>query len=290
MARRAAAEKRPRRERGSLNPEDIIDGAFELAEQVSLDNLSMPMLGKHLDVGVTSIYWYFRKKDDLLNAMADRALHQHATLFVPFIKADDWQQSLREHARELRKTFLSNPVLCDLVLIRSALSPDAARQGARQIEHVIAELVAAGLSLEDAVDLYSAIQLHVRGCIVLQRLSDKNRESESGAGAYYDTLAISRDTTPLLAEANAKGLHSGAPDDRNFEYGLDRILEHAASLVRSRSKAETKTSPAKKATAKKAVAKKAVATKPAAEKAAATKAAAPKSSTSRRSARASTAR
>ncbi len=310
MARRAAAEKRPRRERGSLNPEDIIDGAFELAEQVSLDNLSMPMLGKHLDVGVTSIYWYFRKKDDLLNAMADRALYEHATLFVPFIKADDWQESLRAHARAARKTFLSNPVLCDLVLIRSALSPDAAQLGARQIEHVIAELVAAGLSLEDAVDLYSAIQLHVRGCIVLQRLSDKNRETESGAGAYYDTLAISPDTTPLLAEANAKGLHSGAPDDRNFEYGLDRILEHAASLVGSRSRAETKKAPAKKApvkkapaekatarktvakkaVARKAVAKKAVATKPAAEKAAATRAAAPKSSTSRRSAKASAAK
>ncbi len=42
------------------------------------------MLAKHLDVGVTSIYWYFRKKDDLLNAMTDRALGQYdfATPFV----------------------------------------------------------------------------------------------------------------------------------------------------------------------------------------------------------------
>ena len=38
----------PRRERGSINPDDIITGAFELAEQVSIDNLSMPLLGKHL--------------------------------------------------------------------------------------------------------------------------------------------------------------------------------------------------------------------------------------------------
>jgi transcriptional regulator, TetR family len=58
----ATADKRRRRERGSINPDDIVSGAFELAEQVSIDNLSMPMLGKHLDVGVTSIYWYFRKK------------------------------------------------------------------------------------------------------------------------------------------------------------------------------------------------------------------------------------
>lgn len=76
VAKQATAEKRQRRERGSINPDDIISGA-ELAEQVSIDNLSMPLLGKHLGVGVTSIYWYFRKKDDLLNAMADRALRQY---------------------------------------------------------------------------------------------------------------------------------------------------------------------------------------------------------------------
>jgi len=46
----ATAEKRQRRERGSINPDDIISGAFELAERVSIDNLSMPMLSKHLDV------------------------------------------------------------------------------------------------------------------------------------------------------------------------------------------------------------------------------------------------
>ena len=59
MAKQVTAQKRQRRERGSINPDDIIKGAFELAEQVGIDNLSMPLLGKHLGVGVTSIYWYF---------------------------------------------------------------------------------------------------------------------------------------------------------------------------------------------------------------------------------------
>ncbi|MBO0853262.1 MAG: TetR/AcrR family transcriptional regulator C-terminal domain-containing protein [Nocardia sp.] len=249
MAKRATAEKRPRRERGSLNPEDIIDGAFELAEQVSLDNLSMPMLGKHLDVGVTSIYWYFRKKDDLLNAMTDRALERYATFVSPFVQARDWRESLRRHARTMRSTFLTHPILCDLILIRSALSPRAAQMGAKQTEKVIANLVEAGLTLEQAVDTYSAVQLHVHGAVVLQRLYDKNKESESGATAYYENLTISPETTPLLAEAGAKGLHSGAPDDHNFEYGLDRILEYTERLIADRAahkpragKSATKTS------------------------------------------------
>ncbi|MGB8792028.1 MAG: helix-turn-helix domain-containing protein, partial [Mycobacterium sp.] len=73
MARQAVADKRQRRQRGSISVDEIINGAFEVANEASVDGLSMPLLAKHLDVGVTSIYWYFRKKDDLLNAMTDRA-------------------------------------------------------------------------------------------------------------------------------------------------------------------------------------------------------------------------
>lgn len=145
VAKQATADKRQRRERGSINPDDIITGAFELAEQVSIDNLSMPLLGKHLGVGVTSIYWYFRKKDDLLNAMTDRALRKYV-FATPYVEASDWRETLRNHARSMRKTFIGNPILCDLILIRSALSPKAARLGVQEIEKAIAGLVEAGLS------------------------------------------------------------------------------------------------------------------------------------------------
>ena len=115
----ATAEKRQRRERGSINPNDIVNGAFELAEQVSIDNLSMPMLSKHLDVGVTSIYWYFRKKDDLLDAMTDLALRQYV-LSTPYAEAENWRSALRNHAHAMRQTYVDNPIMCDLIRIRSA--------------------------------------------------------------------------------------------------------------------------------------------------------------------------
>lgn len=230
MAKRGTPAKRQRRERGSLNPEDIINGAFELAEEVSLDGLSMPLLGKHLDVGVTSIYWYFRKKDDLLNAMTDRALSRYA-FAAPFVEADDWEESLRSHARTMRDTFLGNPILCDLILIRSSLSRGAAQLGGQGIERAIAGLVKAGMPVDDAFDTYSSINLHVRGSVVLQRLYDKNKELDAEATAYYDDIAIDPDSTPLLAEAMAQGRRNGAPDVHNFEYGLECILDHASRLI-----------------------------------------------------------
>lgn len=200
--------KRQRRQRGSINPEDIISGAFELAQQVSIDNLSMPLLGKHLGVGVTSIYWYFRKKDDLLNAMTDRALSKYV-FATPYIEAGDWRETLRNHARSMRKTFADNPVLCDLILIRAALSPKTARLGAQEMEKAIANLVTAGLSLEDAFDIYSAVSVHVRGSVVLDRLSRKSQSAGSGPSAIEHPVAIDPATTPLLAHATGRASDQG---------------------------------------------------------------------------------
>jgi AcrR family transcriptional regulator len=235
MARQSTAEKRPRRERGSINPDDIISGAFELAEEVSIDNLSMPLLGKHLGVGVTSIYWYFRKKDDLLNAMTDRALSKYV-FATPYVEASDWRETLRNHAGSMRKTFMSNPILCDLILIRSALSPRAARLGVQEIERAIAGLVEAGLSPEEAFKTYSAVTVHVRGSVVLHRLQEKNQPTENGRRTIEDAMVIDAETTPLLAQMTAKGHHIGAADDNNFEYGLDCLLDHASALIEQGSK------------------------------------------------------
>jgi AcrR family transcriptional regulator len=229
VAGKSTADKRQRRERGSINPEDIIDGAFELADEVSIDNLSMPLLGKHLGVGVTSIYWYFRKKDDLLNAMTDRALRKF-TFSTPYVEAGNWRESLRNHARQMRKTFLSSPILTDLILIRGALSSKARRLGVEQTEKAIATLVEAGLSPEDAFDTYSAVSLHVRGTVVLERLQDKTRDLEDGERTF-ELREIDPEATPLTAKLAAKGHRLAAADEKNFEYGLDCILDHASRLI-----------------------------------------------------------
>jgi AcrR family transcriptional regulator len=194
--------QRQRRERGSISVDEIINGAFEVAADVSIDNLSMPLLARHLDVGVTSIYWYFRKKDELLDAMTDRALAQYE-FTVPSIDATNWRESLRDHARTMRRQFLDDPVLCDLVLIRGHYGMRALHGALHEIERPIAALVEAGLTLEQAVETYGAISVHSRGSVVLQRLQKK-------------TVA---------------GRGIGFADDVDFDYILDSILENAEYLI-----------------------------------------------------------
>lgn len=220
--------KRKRRERGSIHVEEILNGAFEVAERVSIDNLSMPQLARHLDVGVTSIYWYFRRKDDLLDAMTDRALDDYDFTGTT-IDADNWRESLAHHARTMRKMFQASPILCDLLLIRGSYSRQAVQGAIRKLEPPVAALVRAGLTPTQAFDTYSAIATHVRASVIMERLQDKMPGIEprgEGQRALIDATA-----TPNIAEATGQGHRMGVADDINFEYVLDCVLDRAQALL-----------------------------------------------------------
>jgi len=204
-------QPRRRRERGSISVDEILNGAFQIATEVSIDNLSMPLLARHLDVGVTSIYWHFRKKDELLDAMTDRALARYA-FTVPDIDASNWRESLRDHARRMRRQFLDDPVLCDLVLIRGHYGMRALHGALHEIERPIAALVDAGLTPEQAVETYGAISVHSRGSVVLQRLQ---RKTDGFPTQRADNRCI------------------GFADEVDFDYILDSILDHAEELIDS---------------------------------------------------------
>jgi AcrR family transcriptional regulator len=229
LVRQAVADKRQRRERGSISVDEIINGAFDVAADVSVDGLSMPLLAKHLDVGVTSIYWYFRKKDDLLNAMTDRALGQY-DFATPFVEGQDWRDSLRAHARKMRQTFRDNPILCDLILIRGTFGREATHAAFQKLEKAIAVLVEAGLSPEDAFDTYSSISVHTQGVAVLERLHDKSSSGDESLRNRGNSV-IDPESMPLIAKLTQQGHRIGAADDINFEFGLNCILDHASRLV-----------------------------------------------------------
>ncbi len=212
MAKNARGDVRQRRDRGSLSADEILAGAFDVAAEVSIDKLSMPLLAKHLDVGVTSIYWYFRRKDDLLDAMTDRALERFE-FTVPSIDASNWRASLRDHAQTMRRHFRGDPILCDLVLIRSHFGGRALRSAFREIEQPIAALVQAGLTPEQAVATYGAISIHTRGSAVLERLQEKI------------------EGFPVQGEKG--GRYIGFADDIDFDYILESILDHAETLIES---------------------------------------------------------
>lgn len=215
---------RKRRPRNSLDVEEIIGGAYELAEQVSLSGLSVPMLARHLDVPITSIYWHFRKKEDLLDAMTDRATKEYH-FSMPFVGVDTWQEGLRKHFFEMRRVFHDKPVLVDLVLMRTRdLDADAMQDSLKNLEAAVGTLVEAGFSPEEALDLYMTLSLHIRGVAVLEHLDTAPTSREI-------SRIPSAEHTPLLHELAIKGHLSGSITDTIFAMTVDAIIKQAEQLL-----------------------------------------------------------
>ncbi len=240
MTKADSTGTRKRRQRNSINAEEIVGGAFEVARRTSLDQLSMPILAEHLGVGVTSIYWYFRKKEELLNAMTDIAVDKYLRL-TPEIRADDtWQNTLSSHFRAQREIHHEDEVLSDLLFIRtSTYSREAARRTMELVESVVAKLVADGFTPDNAMMVYSAIGVYTRGSIIHERILrlanaptiDAARQRHMTDWSHLPVLDGLIDRHPI----------SGTSDE-DFEFGIARLICGFEVLLREQSQRPRKTS------------------------------------------------
>jgi TetR/AcrR family tetracycline transcriptional repressor len=86
-----------------VNRETVVAEALDLLDEVGLDAVSTRALAKRLGVEQPSLYWHFRKTEDLLSAMAQSAMAPHVT--APLPTADgDWHEWFLENSRSFRRT------------------------------------------------------------------------------------------------------------------------------------------------------------------------------------------
>ena len=96
----------PRRPRGSLTRDQVVDAALQLADEEGVDSVSMPVLARRLACGVMTLYSYIKNKDDLLDAIALRGL---ADLRLPQPLPHDPTKVLLAWGRALRANAPSAP-------------------------------------------------------------------------------------------------------------------------------------------------------------------------------------
>ncbi|MEE3851185.1 TetR/AcrR family transcriptional regulator [Gordonia sp. LSe1-13] len=219
-----------RRARGSISADEIVTGAFEVANRLSLGEFSMPLLAKHLDVGVTSIYWYFRKKEDLLDAMSEKASEEYQQA-TPFDGADNWRDALDRHFRRMHEVFRSQPALVELTLLRirgARASPASLEIMAAKLETIIASLVSAGFTSEDALEVYLSLLAHVCGAAMLEHFGVFTGTSHVRSGAD----ATGRTNDPLVDVLSSRGHHIDNPHESTFEFTYQAILNHAEERLR----------------------------------------------------------
>ncbi|KNB51614.1 TetR/AcrR family transcriptional regulator C-terminal domain-containing protein [Streptomyces caatingaensis] len=92
-----------------LDRDQVVDTALELLNEVGLEGLTLRRIGQELDVRAPALYWHFKNKQDLLDAMATEMLRRmsRAELLREVTERRTWQDVLADSHRALRRTLLS---------------------------------------------------------------------------------------------------------------------------------------------------------------------------------------
>jgi TetR/AcrR family transcriptional regulator, tetracycline repressor protein len=182
-ATRSSPAKRPVGRPPKISRERVVQAGAAIArEQGSLDAVSIRAVAERLDVAPVSLYGHVASLAELLDLVAEILIRGgQARVRWP----DRWDAILVTFARSFRKLLISNPAVLDAFLRRPVLVPTSLGSA----ERVLAALVDAGLSDDDAVDAY----------VLIHALALASASRERHAAAADDLAAVATDKPALAA-------------------------------------------------------------------------------------------
>lgn len=184
-----------------LDREAVIETALKLLNEVGIDGLTTRKLAEKLEVQQPALYWHFRNKRALLDALAEAMLAKKHKRSKPE-RGEDWRAFLRENANSFRKALLSYR---DGARVHAGATPPSEENGAAEIQ--IQFLCEAGFHPKEAMWTLIVISHYVVGS-VLEQQAPKSKPSKR----------TSEFLKPLLSEYQSGG------EDAAFEYGLESII------------------------------------------------------------------
>jgi AcrR family transcriptional regulator len=209
------AAPRPRRKRGSLTRELILDSAEELAQE-GFDSLSMRSVAARLKAAPMALYNHFADKEELVDALLDRVLSR----FEPPPPTGDWIEDLKAFARAHRK------VLTDHAWAVSPLfdHPTPGMSAVVVGEHALAVIRRGEVSNDEAVAIFSgiiALNYGWSSFTAARRLNPAAGEQVAAAMARLPQEAFPN-TAAVAAEMVGYG------SDEHYESVLDGLVASRA--------------------------------------------------------------
>lgn len=183
-----------------LNRDRIVAAAINVLDQVGFQALTTRLVAEKLGVKQPALYWHFRNKRDLADAMAAAMLPTHAW---PGPETPDLEQhwlSARAHA--FRHALAAHR---DGALLHAGTTPS--REDYLRIEEQVAALTKEHLTRDEALRLLMTVSRYTIGWVLEEQAFRDRGESTGAPQAMID-------------------LHHGDPG-ASFDFGLQLILAGA---------------------------------------------------------------
>ena len=202
----------------AMDRERIVDEALALLNEVGIDKLSTRKLAERLGVQQPALYWHFKNKSALLDAVNSAMLARYHTNRPQ--PGQDWVEFTYANARSIRSTLLA---VRDGARLTAGTRPSTAEFA--DTEAVLQLYVDAGFSASEAFGIAISITRYVVG-YVLEEQGERERDLlDSDAEAQGDPM-VEVAPYPLLSEALRSLVNLGTINtEQVFESGLTDMVE-----------------------------------------------------------------
>ncbi len=212
----------PRQPREPLTRERVLRAAVALADEQGLDALSMRKLGQRLGVEAMSLYNHVANKDDVLAGMVELVLAE-----VENPPPDrHWKEAIRHTAVSSYDAFMRHRWACALAM----RVPGITAVRLQWMEDVLRTFREAGFSPNLTHHAYHALDSHITGFTLWQvSMPFETREELLDLAQGFLEL-IPADRYPYVVEHAHEHIAPPAGEPREFEFGLDLILDRLEQL------------------------------------------------------------
>jgi AcrR family transcriptional regulator len=207
--------------RERLTKERVVRAAVDLADRDGNDALSMRNLAQDLGVAPMSLYKHVANKDELLDGMVEIVFGE-----VERPTGADWKAALRARAWSMRTALLRHPWAIAQMEARTAGPANLRHRDA--VMRCLRET--AGLSIPMALHAYSLADSYVYGYAFQQTAMGSSGVSAAAVADRAATRARAEEELPYLDELLAALGTSGFDFDREFDFGLDLLLDSIERL------------------------------------------------------------
>jgi len=214
----------------ALTEARIVDAAIAIADGENLTALTIRRLAADLGVGAMTLYSYFRGKDEILDAIADKVLGE---MVLPEPREDGPRGALRSVADGFLAMMRAHPSVIRLLTLRTTNSHKALRGG---LESVLARLVESGLSGPMAVHAYGVLMYYTLGFASYQRprpwgRTEQPESEELRRQRRHSYAGLPAQEFPHMVEfaEQITALPSTEEFYRGLEYVIDGLVREATA-------------------------------------------------------------
>jgi AcrR family transcriptional regulator len=217
----------------------VVEAAIALADTEGLVALSIRRVAGMLGLSTMSLYTYVPSKAELVDLMLDRIAGEPT---APDDEVVGWRAKLEQIARQGWARGQRHPWTLHVGLHRPPLGPNILDR----VESTLSALDGLGLTEMEMDQITALVGDYVRGAV---RAALDAREIEQATGMTDEQWWAMNTplleglvdparypTTVKIGEAYKSGRMPPPDHERNFEFGLQRVLDGVAAFIASRQK------------------------------------------------------